>query len=145
MIRAVIDLNVLISAFILARGLPYQVLTAWKESFYTLLSSEGMIVGLEGKLRAPRLAHSYQLSSHDIAAFTTLLRAEAELVSVPASELRSVTGDPEDDLVLTTGRLARADCLVTGDRRLLGLARYEGMAITTPRQFLAGLEGSRLS
>ena len=53
-----------------------------------------------------------------------------------------MTGDPEDDYVLATGRLARADYLVTGDRGLLDLVAYAGMRIVTPRAFVELLEGS---
>ncbi len=42
--------------------------------------------------------------------------------------------------VLATGRLARADYLVTGDRGLLALGSYESMAIVTPREFVTVLQ-----
>ena len=63
-------------------------------------------------------------------------RTEATLVSVPPEERRPITGDPEDDYVLATGRLARASYLVTGDHDLLAIKQYEGMAIVSPREFL---------
>lgn len=72
-------------------------------------------------------------------------------VTIPDEHLRPPPpgpgrrGDPEDDLVLATGRLARADYLVTGDRGLLELGSYEGMEIVTPRQFIALLESDRSS
>jgi predicted nucleic acid-binding protein len=59
---------------------------------------------------------------------------------VPLSERPSVTGDPEDDYVLATARLARADYLVTGDKGLLALVRDEGTAIVSPRQFMELLD-----
>jgi predicted nucleic acid-binding protein len=71
------------------------------------------------------------------------LRTEAEVVEVLAEERRSVTGDPEDDLVLATGRLARVDYLVTGDRELLNLGQHGGMAIVNPRDFVQILANER--
>lgn len=51
--------------------------------------------------------------------------------------LRVVPDDPEDDVVVATAVAARADYLVTGDRRhLLPLGSYQGIRVVTPRQFL---------
>jgi uncharacterized protein len=51
-------------------------------------------------------------------------------------DLRVVAGDPDDDPVIATAVAARADYLVTGDRRhLLPLGAYAGTRIVTPRQF----------
>jgi predicted nucleic acid-binding protein len=52
-------------------------------------------------------------------------------------KVRAVPDDPKDDMVVATAVAARADYLVTGDRRhLLSLREYEGIRIVTPRQFL---------
>ena len=57
---------------------------------------------------------------------------------VAAPEGAVVTGDPVEDLVLATCRLAHADYLVTGDRGLLELGSYAGTAIVTPRECIIG-------
>ena len=52
----------------------------------------------------------------------------------------SVTGDPADDVVLAAAVEARADALVTGDRRhLLPVSEHRGVRILTPQAFLADL------
>jgi predicted nucleic acid-binding protein len=71
-----------------------------------------------------------------------LLRNQARLIQVPASEQRPITIDPEDNLVLATGRLAQAEYLVTGGRGLLDLVEYEGMKIISPREFVELLRSS---
>ena len=50
-------------------------------------------------------------------------------VDVPADACR----DPNDLMVLGTGIAAQADAIVTGDRDLLDLGEYEGIAILSPR------------
>ncbi|MBI4494179.1 MAG: hypothetical protein HY690_15430 [Chloroflexi bacterium] len=45
--------------------------------------------------------------------------------------------------MLATGRLAQADYLVTGDKRLLQMRRYAGMQIVSPREFLQVLQHER--
>ena len=60
----------------------------------------------------------------------------AELVT-DLPTLRAVPDDPKDDMVVATAVAAKADYLVTGDRRhLLPIGSYEGIQIVTPRQFL---------
>ena len=137
MIRAVIDLNVIISAIISPLGIPYRIWTAWhSDERFILVISEGMILELAGKLATPRIARRYGIEADDIGATMTLLRTLGSLVVVPEESIAPVTGDPEDDLVLASARLGGADYLVTGDRRLLDLGRYESVAILSPREFL---------
>jgi predicted nucleic acid-binding protein len=49
--------------------------------------------------------------------------------------VQGVASHPEDDLILATAVSAQADYLVTGDRQLLALGRYQGVEIVTPRAF----------
>jgi putative PIN family toxin of toxin-antitoxin system len=141
MIRAVLDVNVLVSAIIGPLGFSRRVVLACAARRFTAIASEGIYTKLEEKLSLPRIARRYNLSTpEDIRWVQGLLRTEAELVIVPLAERPSVTGDPEDDYVLATARLAQADYLVTGDRDLLDLGQHEGMKIVSPREFAPILE-----
>jgi putative PIN family toxin of toxin-antitoxin system len=131
----VLDINILVSSLIAGLGFPRQIFAAWRSGRYTLITSAGMIAELEEKLSLPRIARRFNATPELAQDTVTLLRNQATIVAVPAEERRVVTGDPEDDLVLATGRLAQANYLVTGDRKLLDLKQYEGMAIVTPREF----------
>jgi predicted nucleic acid-binding protein len=50
--------------------------------------------------------------------------------------LRAVRDDPNDDRILECALAAGADAVVSGDRHLLTLNRYEGIVIVSPREFL---------
>jgi putative PIN family toxin of toxin-antitoxin system len=139
-IRAVIDLNVIISAIISPLGIPYRIWTAWHtDERFTLVISEGMILELAGKLATPRIARRYGIDVEDIEATTSLLHTLGTLVAVLAESITPVTGDPEDDLVLASAHLGGADYLVTGDRGLLELRRHDRTQIVSPREFLGVL------
>jgi predicted nucleic acid-binding protein len=43
--------------------------------------------------------------------------------------------DPDDDLIIATAVVAKADRLVTGDNDLLALGEHHGVRIVSPRQF----------
>lgn len=47
-----------------------------------------------------------------------------------------VTGDPEDDHVLATAAHGQAEYLITGDKKLLALARHSSTQIISPREAL---------
>ena len=53
--------------------------------------------------------------------------------------MSGVATHPEDDLILSTAIVSKADYLVTSDRQLLALGEYEGVRIITPRDFLTVL------
>lgn len=135
MTGVVLDVNILISSIIAPLGFPRRIFSAWRAGRYPLIISAGIISKLEEKLSLPRIARRFKANPELARDTVALLRRHARLIVVPAEEHRVVTGDPEDDLVLATGRLAGADYLVTGDRRLLDLAHYAGMQIVSPRVF----------
>lgn len=136
MIKAVLDINVIISSMVSAMGFPFQLWSAWENGKFELVFSEGMVIELAGKLTLPRLASRYGITDNDISFVVNLLRAESNLISISAREIHEVTGDPEDNLVLATARVGKADYLVTGDKKLLDLKKYEGVKIITPRVFV---------
>ena len=139
MIGATLDVNVLVSAAISARGIPYQLLLAWQDQRFLVITSDHITSQPILKLRSDKLRR-YGLTTAAIRAFTAPLTTDARVVIVPPAEVRPVTGDPEDDAVLATARLGGARYLVTGDRGLLDRSSYEGIEILTPRAFLDRLQ-----
>jgi len=135
-IRAVLDLNIIVSATIVPRGPAFHTWNEWRAGRFTLLISRGMIVELTGKLTERRIAERYRFPQEYAWRTASVLRSADIVIDVPGHEVVAVTGDPEDDLVLATCRLTQADYLVTRDRRLLGLGNHEGTAIVDPSDFL---------
>lgn len=140
MIRAVLDVNILISAAISSRGLPYRILVAWQTGRFELLISEHILNQLVLKLRSDRIARRYGLTTAAIRDFTAPLRTDARTIVVAPDQVLPITGDPEDDTVLATARLGQAQYLVTGDEGLLARSPYEGIQIVRPRTFLELLD-----
>lgn len=133
--RAVLDVNVLLSAVIGPEGIPRRIWLAWQLGIFTLVTSEPIIAEMATKLRLPRIARRYAVAVNDGDLFVLALRTQASSVAVLSRDVRVVTGDPEDDAALATARLGQAGYLVTGDRGLLGLSSYEGVQIVTRRAF----------
>jgi uncharacterized protein len=145
MIDVVLDVNVLISAFLAELGIPRRLIQQWRAERFSVVISEGMLAELEEKLHLPRIARRHHVTEDGIAAFKDLLLSQAKWVGVRPEEIAPVTGDPEDDYVLATARKHRVPYLVTGDKLLLQLRQYEGVAVVSPREFQEILNKSSAS
>ena len=54
------------------------------------------------------------------------------------NQLKDVTADPDDDMIIECALVGNATHIITGDRRhLLPLESYEGILIVKPTDFLA--------
>lgn len=124
--RVVCDTNVLVAALV-ADGLCRDIVKR-RLPLVDLFTSAALLKELETTLRVKFRADPDDLPL--LAAY----RERASLVR-PARLARAVCRDPDDDVVLATARTAKADCILTGDRDLLVLERFEGTAILTPRAF----------
>jgi uncharacterized protein len=136
LIRAVIDVNVLVSALLTPRGTPGRILDAWQAGRFQALTSEPIVAVLTEKLGNPRIGRAYGVTEDDVRWVLALLRTQAMTILVPPAAQVAVTGDPEDDHVLATGVIGQADYLVTGDRGLLDLGTNQGVRILSPQAFL---------
>lgn len=140
MVRAVLDVNVIVSAIINSYGNPRRCWRAWQDGRFALIASAHIILETTTKLRLPRIARRYGVSEADAFLVEAALSNRATLVELAAGDIVPVTGDPEDDAVLATALLGGADYLVTGDGGLRDYSPYEGIEIVTPRVFLERLD-----
>jgi putative PIN family toxin of toxin-antitoxin system len=134
--RAVLDPNVLISARLSPRGTPGQLLTAWTEGQFELVVSPALLVELAGVLDRPKFRR--WLSAEEAEAFVNRLRTGATLIDDPPLVTPS-TPDPDDDYLVALAQKADADCLVSGDGDLTGLAEPKP-PVFTPRAFFESLD-----
>lgn len=136
---AVLDTNVYVGGVILSRGIPYQILEAWRRQAVILATSEPIVAEIARALSYPRIRDRYSVSDGDIARLVTSLRTDA-LVVRGVTESGYVSRDPEDDMLIACALEVQADCIVTGDQDLLVLGEYQGVEILRPREFLERLE-----
>ena len=132
--RAVVDTNVLISGVISEHGAPRQVLLAWHQRQFTMLTSALLIAEVMRVLRYPRIQATYHLSEEDVLLTRDALLNDAEMLEGICQVTRS--RDPEDDALLACALEGRADYVVSGGPHLLEIKYYHGTQIVTPRQFI---------
>lgn len=134
-LRIVVDTNVYISAA-LRGGVSETVLQLAAASKIRLVVSPALVEELEEKLR-DRL----DWNRERIRVFVRAIRDLAETVR-PEVRLSVVKEDDDDNRVLECAVAGEAALIVTFDRDLLRLRRYESIGIVTPQQLLFyGLRG----
>jgi len=132
--KIVLDANVVIAAFA-TRGLCESILELCFHSHEIVLSIEL----LDEILR--NLRQKIKLPGGTVNDINNLLREHASIVS-PIPLAADLCRDPDDVKILGLAIAAHADCIVTGDKDLLVLKKFQGVPIMTPRLFSNILHGT---
>ncbi|MEO7298517.1 MAG: putative toxin-antitoxin system toxin component, PIN family [Verrucomicrobiota bacterium] len=132
--KVLFDTNVLASAFT-SLGLCHEI---YERTLLTasMVSCDPLLDELRGTL-IQKMKVDPALADEIIAE----LRNESELVE-PKPLPKRICRDADDDLVLATAREAKADVIVTGDKDLLVLKKFQNIRILSPRQFIEMLDTS---
>jgi uncharacterized protein len=132
--RVVIDTNVFVSGLMLPTSVPGRVLAAAIAGGFEILLCEAMLEEIGAALRYPKVRTRIALSDDELDRYVQALRFIADVVD-PAGATVSVSGDRDDDVILATLVVGKAEWLVTGDTALLALA--DKYPIATPAEFAA--------
>ena len=130
--RVVIDTNVLISGLLSTTSTPAQAV----EKAVTkaqLLATIATLRELIQKLHSPKFDRYVRRERRD-----ALLERVASLVEIiDVLQPIRASRDAKDDKFLEAAVNGRADVIVTGDKDLLDLNPFRGVAIVTPAEYLA--------
>jgi putative PIN family toxin of toxin-antitoxin system len=140
-VSAVVDTNVLVSGLVAPPGQPRQILDAWLEEGFTLVTSLYLVEELVHVLAYPRIAKRLRLDEAELATLLAALLSRARVVP-GRLHLPGVTRDPKDDAVVACAVEGEADYIVSGDQDLLTLGKYRGIQIVRPREFVEILVSS---
>lgn len=110
-IRVVLDTSVVVSAHLNSEGYERSVLDLALSGKLRMFVSEAILREYEGVLRRPK----FRLKPLSVSRSLRLLRAAAGIVA-PYSQI-SVARDPGDSRFLECAEAAKADYLVTGNKR----------------------------
>src|SRR5437868_7030417 len=130
--RVVVDTNVLISGLFSTTSTPAKAVGKAATKAQPIATIETLRELIE-KLHSPKLDRYVLRERRD-----ALLERVASLVEI-IDVLQSIRAsrDPKDDKFLDAAVNGRADLIVTGDKDLLDLNRFRGIAILTPADYLA--------
>jgi uncharacterized protein len=130
--RAVLDPNVLVSAFISQRGgAPDRIVRAWREGAFELVVSPQLTAELTDVLARPKFRR--QAAEGRAEAYIAALDGDALQIDDPPDP-PAISPDSTDDYLIALARAARADVIVSGDTHLTQLADATP-PVLTPRPF----------
>jgi|SRR5579863_547551 len=133
-IRAVVDTNIFVSGVIYREGPPGEILIAFREGRFVLITSAAVKEEILEVLNRPRINKRYRIGERimDVGA---ILYTQALMVE-PKQRVK-LSSDRDDNKFIEAALLGGADYIVTGDKKdMLSLNGYQGIRIVTPVQFL---------
>ena len=137
-IRAVLDTNVVVSG-LLWHGTPHALLDRVREGELTFISSPALLAELAEVLARPQFETILARSNTSRERSLAEVRELTEVIEPPPLA-EPVCRDPDDDAVLALAVAAHVAVIVSGDRDLLDLKIFQGIAIVTPAEVLRRIE-----
>jgi putative PIN family toxin of toxin-antitoxin system len=129
-VRLVVDTNVFVSGVFFS-GPPYDILDAWRRGRIKLVVSPEIIE--EYRRTGEELARRF--SKVDLTPWLELVAVRAILVAArPLAQ--QVCSDPDDDKFLACAATGGTKFIATGDKALLKVSGYQGIAVLRPRDFV---------
>ena len=142
-LAALLDTNVWVSAFNKPNGPPGQVVAAWANDEFNVVTSLLQLSEIAEVLSKPRLVRRFRFPQRDAEAFVRLIAARATVVQT-SGELQ-ICRDPDDDQIVEAAIGGKAQYLVTRDDDLkrdldlIKMARRNRVRVVSVRQFLRRL------
>jgi putative PIN family toxin of toxin-antitoxin system len=131
--KAVIDTNVFVSGIFFS-GPPCRILKAWNDELIQVALSEEVIVEYR---RVVNLLSAKLKNVNFDSVFEPLLM-KTELVG-PCYLKEPVCQDPDDDKFIACAIASRCQYIISGDKHLLDVGKYNKINIVTPRYFVDNL------
>lgn len=132
--RAVVDPNVLVSAWISPHGFPRRILDAADTGDFEMVVSQRLLAELADVLSRERMRRHGPIERAQ-AHVQRAMRVGVH-VEIDDEPERVVPDDPKDDYLVALAIESGADYLVSGDPHLMGPSLGQGtVPVLTPRQF----------
>jgi len=128
-LRVVADSNIFVSALVFG-GVAARLLQNAVDGKVQLFVSEAILEETLGVMR-----DKFGRSAEQLEEARQAILSVADIVS-ERHILDIVMDDPDDNRILECALAAGADAIVSGDKHLLRLKRFEGISIITLREFL---------
>jgi putative PIN family toxin of toxin-antitoxin system len=139
-LRAVLDANVFVSAYLRPEGTPGQLVERFlRDAAFELVLSPGVAAETLHSLAYPKIRKAARSRTDSELWFEDIF-VLAEMVP-GEHEVARVSADPDDDKYVAAAIEGRAAFVVSGDPHLLDIGEHQGVRFVTPRAFLDLLAG----
>ena len=135
MLRAVLDANVYVSAFVRPEGPPGQIVERLlRDAAFDVVLSAPIVEEVLQALAYPKVLKAARTKVPSDLWFEDVV-VLAQFVA-GNDKIAAVSDDPDDDKYIAAAIEGRAAFVVSGDADLLDIGEHEGVRIVNPRGFL---------
>ena len=129
--RVVIDTNVFISSFF-GSGPPRQIIDLWKHGQITICLSQPIVDEYIRVLKRLGLNNETEIDE----LLNLFANGYYSLFAAKTPDLTIVEEDPDDDKFFECAVALNAESIISGDKRVLAVAKYINIVILSPNDFL---------
>jgi uncharacterized protein len=126
----VFDTNILLSALFSTNGNPFRCLALAKIRQIESVTCQEILDEF-----AEKLLVKFKFSQEMIQVAVEEVSKFSRIVEI-SGILKTVSADPDDDMVVECAVVGNATHIITGDKHLLALTTYEGIAIVKATEFV---------
>lgn len=137
--KAVLDTNVIISAYMAPASVPGTIIERWGAGAFEIIVSERLLAEYRRVMSYPRIQQKHRLTEDEIDQSLTRFRKKG-IHTNPGVIANVVAADSDDDIFVACAVDGNADYIVSGDRHLLDIGEHEGIRVLRPVVFLALLD-----
>jgi len=128
--KVLLDTNILISA-LGWNSKPKEIFRRCIAGELKLIISPEQIDELQGVMDYPK----FKFTEEQKESFISLILEIAVMVEI-TGKIKVIKDDPDDDVIIETAIVGRADYIISGDSHLLNLKEFAGIKIVTAKEFL---------
>ena len=129
--RVVIDTNVFISSFF-GSGPPRQIIDLWKTGQVTICLSQPIVDEYIRVLNRLGMKNEREIDE----LLNLFANGYYSLFTARTPDLKIVEEDPDDDKFFECAVALNADCIISGDKKVLAVKKYINIIVQNPSGFL---------
>ena len=131
MLKVIFDTNVIVSAALYEGSLPALLLSLGLEDKVRLFVSPALLNEYESVFKRPR----FKLDHRETLRLIEKIKEKAVLV-IPTRQLKILQADEADNRILECATKAKADYIITGNKRHFPFEEFRGTKIVSPKEFM---------
>ena len=132
--KVVLDTNIWVSAIIWG-GIPEEIIVLGQKQLLSIATSQNLLSELESTLNKKKIQVKLEALNLKISSLISLVRESVTLYPIEEFNVPQLR-DPDDNIVLATAIAAQSGVIITGDKDLLILGKYQNIQIVTAKDFL---------
>ena len=129
--RVVLDSNIILSGIVYPSSAPWKILDIAKDGSFKFCFSQFIILEVKRNLTR-KFGYSEKIAERAISELI-----ENGIILEPKETIKTIKADDSDNRILECALAAKADYLVTGDKKhILPLGKIDGCKIVSAKEFL---------